>query len=207
MPGARPATPPSLAAALLAAALLAGCADAPFPSPTEETTAQEMGAAAAEQLSGTLVRHLMAALDSAGPAGAIEFCSREALPLTRQAAATVGSVDVKRTSGRVRNPANAPDSLERAALEYFEAQALAGGALPASWLQVEGDVALRYYRPLVVNELCVQCHGPVTSLAPEVLEALSARYPSDQATGYLPGDFRGLIRVRIPREALEGAGS
>jgi len=72
---------------------------------------------------------------------------------------------------------------------------------------VEGDDALRYYRPLVVNELCVQCHGPATALAPEVLAALSDLYPSDRATGYLPGDFRGLIRVRIPREALEGAGS
>lgn len=199
--------PPRVAVVLLAASCLAACADAPFPSPREEAAAKELGAAAAEELMGGLVRHLTTALDAGGPVGAIAFCSREALPLTARAAAAVGGVEVKRTSTRIRNPANAPDSLETLALEHFEALATARTPLPTAWLQVEGDTALRYYRPLVVNDLCVQCHGPVTSLAPGVLDELSARYPSDRATGYLPGDFRGLIRVRIPRETLSAPGT
>lgn len=196
---------PCFAAAVLAAAFSAGCADAPWPSPADEDAATRLGAAAADGLSSTLIRHLTAALDSAGPAGAIDFCSAEALPLTQRAASTLGNVDIKRTSTRTRNPANAPDSLEAEALAWFESQLETTGALPATLIQAEGGEALRYYRPLVANELCVRCHGPVTTLSPEVLATLSEKYPADQATGYLPGDFRGLIRVRIPRSALAEA--
>lgn len=188
---------------LVAAALSTACAEAPppWPQPAQEEAATALGSAAADQLAATLIGHLTAALDSAGPVGAIDFCATEASALTADAA-PVG-VEVKRTTRRTRNPSNAPDSLELLALEYFESQLDATGALPPSWIQTEGDVALRYYRPLVVNQLCVQCHGPLEALAPEVLEILGERYPQDQATGYLPGDFRGLIRVRVSRAALD----
>lgn len=195
------------AASVLALLSAQACAEAPLPWPQEahQALALEKGAAAADQLSGTLIRHLTAALDSAGPVGAIDFCSTEAPILTAGAVAGMEGLDIKRTSTRVRNPANAPDSLEAAALAYFEAQMASTGALPQAWVQAEGEGALRYYRPLVVNELCVQCHGPLTALASDVVAKLGERYPTDQATGYLPGDFRGLIRVRVPRAALEAA--
>lgn len=194
---------PTLRTVLLAATLSTACADAPppWPQPVHEQTATVMGGAAADQLTGTLIAHLTAALDSAGAAGAIDFCATEASVLT--AGAAPEGVEIKRTTHRTRNPANAPDSLEVLALEYFESQLDATGALPTSWIQAEGDVALRYYRPLVVNQLCVQCHGPMEALSPEVLEILGERYPQDRATGYLPGDFRGLIRVRVPRNLLD----
>lgn len=204
------------ATALMALALalaLGACADArtpeptaePWPTPEQETLASEKGAAAADALVGTLIGHLTAALDSAGPEGAIDFCATEALLLTADAVATMQGIDIKRTSTRVRNPANAPDSLEALALAYFEEQLGATGALPTAWIQPEGDAALRYYRPLVVNQLCVQCHGPMGALSPAVLAALDERYPDDEATGYLAGDFRGLIRVRVARSALATA--
>lgn len=145
-------------------------------------------------------------MDSAGPAGAIGFCSTQALALTAQAVASMEGVDIKRTTTRLRNPANAPDSLEAEALAWFESQLASTGTLPKEWLQVEGQEAIRYYRPLVVNELCVNCHGAVEALSPEVAAALAERYPQDRATGYAPGDFRGLIRVRVARPALEPAG-
>ena len=208
----RPSRPTRLA--VLAALLAAGaCADAPAPAPTpdpwpteaQETAAMEMGAAAADALVGTLIGHLTAALDEGGAEGAIDFCATEAPALTADAVALMEGVEIKRTSTRVRNPANAPDALEAAALAYFEEQFGATGALPTAWLQPEGDQALRFYRPLVVNQLCVQCHGPMGALSPGVLAALDERYPEDQATGYLAGDFRGLIRVRVARSALEPA--
>lgn len=186
--------------------LLAACGEAPpppWPQEAHQARAKEVGAAAAGQLSSTLIGHLTAAVDSAGPAGAIDFCSTQALALTAQAVASMDGVDIKRTTTRVRNPANAPDSLEAEALAWFESQLGATGALPTEWVQAEGQEALRYYRPLVVNELCVNCHGPTDVLSPEVAGALAERYPQDQATGYAPGDFRGLIRVRIARAALE----
>lgn len=200
--------------AVLSALLAAGaCADAPAPTPTpdhwpteaHEAMAMEKGAAAADALTGTLIGHLTAALDEGGAEGAIEFCATEAPALTADAVALMEGVEIKRTSTRVRNPANTPDSLEAVALAYFEEQLAATGALPTAWLQPEGDAALRYYRPLVVNQLCVQCHGPMGALSPAVLAALGDRYPEDQATGYLAGDFRGLIRVRVARAVLASA--
>lgn len=199
---------PGLGLPAVALLLTAACGEAPpppWPDELHRATALEMGAAAADQLSKTLIGHLTAAVDSGGLAGAIDFCSTQALTLTAQAAGSMQGVDIKRTTTRVRNPANAPDSLEAEALAWFESQLASTGALPKEWLQTEGQEALRYYRPLVANDMCVRCHGPVATLVPEVVAALAERYPQDQATEYAPGDFRGLIRVRIARSALEPA--
>ncbi len=186
--------------------LIAACREAPpppWPQEAHQAKAKEIGAAAAGQLSSTLIGHLTAAVDSGGPAGAIDFCSTQALALTAQAVASMDGVEIKRTTTRLRNPANAPDSLEALALAWFESQLASTGSLPTEWVQTEGDVAIRYYRPLVASELCINCHGIAEKLSPEVAAALAQRYPQDQATGYAPGDFRGLIRVRIARAALE----
>jgi hypothetical protein len=199
------AVPPALGlpVALLLAAACGEAPPPPWPDELDRANAAELGAAAAGRLSSTLIGHLTAAVDSAGPAGAIDFCSTQALALTAQAAASMEGVEIKRTTARLRNPANAPDSLEAEALAWFAAQLASTGALPSEWVQAEGQEAIRYYRPLVANELCVNCHGAAEALAPEVAAALAERYPQDQATGHAPGDLRGLIRVRIARSALK----
>jgi hypothetical protein len=105
----------------------------------------------------------------------------------------------------VRNARNAPDSLEQAALAYFQSVADSAGELPASWVQDAGAEGHRYYEPLRVVQLCVPCHGPVDSIAPDVRAVIAQRYLEDRATGYTPGDFRGLIRVTVPASrAREG---
>jgi hypothetical protein len=198
--------PLALPAAVLGLLLSSACAEAPpppWPQEVHRAKALEVGGAAAGQLSSTLIGHLTAAVDSGGPAGAIDFCSTQALSLTAQAVASMEGVEIRRTTTRLRNPANAPDSLDAEALAWFESQLASTGALPKEWVQAEGQEAMRYYRPLVANDMCVKCHGPVESLMPEVAAALAERYPQDQATGYAAGDFRGVIRVRIARSALE----
>jgi hypothetical protein len=161
-----------------------------------------MGGHAADQLAGTLIGQLTTALGEGGPAGAIDFCATRAMPLTEEVNASLDGLQVKRTTRRLRNPANAPDSLEEAALAWFEAEHARGGVFPSSWVQDAGD-EVRYYRPLVVNGLCVQCHGPAEALAEDVRAALAERYPDDAATGYEVGDLRGLIRVSVPRSRLQ----
>jgi hypothetical protein len=172
------------------------------PSPGEIERATEIGGNAAGQLAAMLMQQLSTQMAERGPEAAIEFCSDEAMDLTHGVSGALGNLDVKRTSTRVRNPENAPDALERAALSHFEAE-IAAGSLPANWIQTAGDDELRYYQPLVVNEMCTQCHGPADALQPAVRTRLEALYPQDQAVGYAPGDFRGLIRVAIPRAALD----
>ena len=191
--------------------LLAGCTGeepiepAPVEPPGDASISVDAGSndaeavAAGEAAAATLTRELMGRVSSAiaqgGPAYAIDFCSEEALPLTSAVAEELG-VRIKRTSSRVRSAENAPDADEQAALAYFERELEEGNPLPQHLIR-RVDAETRYYRPIVVAELCTTCHGPRDALGPEVRAVLDERYPEDQATGYAAGDFRGLIRVTV----------
>jgi hypothetical protein len=169
----------------------------------EEGDIVALAAPAAAALRQGLVTRLTAALEEGGPAGAVEFCSSEAIPLTSAIQAGMeGGLTLKRTSFRYRNSANAPDEAEEAALLRFE-RSLQGPEGPLSHLtQRVSETEYRYYEPLYVGEPCLQCHGVPERLAPGVGVILEERYPGDLATGYAAGDFRGLIRVSVPSTAL-----
>lgn len=199
---------------LFVLALLIGCApseeddvgaraaaDRPIPAETRQAVV-DVGSEAAGELGAKLIGRLQAKLADEGPAGAVEFCSVEGLPLTAEVSHEIG-FEVKRTSSRIRNPANAPDSLERAALDHFEQAAAAGDSLPSAFVQRTAEGDFRHYQPLRVQPFCLQCHGSADELGEGVAEILEERYPEDAATGYSAGDFRGLIRVTVPATAIE----
>lgn len=165
----------------------------------------ELGSSAADALVGTLVTRLSGALSHGGAASAIEFCSTSASELTAGVSAEQG-LDVKRTSLRYRNPANAPDEAETEALKYFQARLEEGGSLPGEWVQRAARDEYRYYRPLTVAAPCLGCHGSPSEIGPEVRAILDERYPEDLATDYAAGDFRGLVRVSIPAERVDPSG-
>jgi hypothetical protein len=102
----------------------------------------------------------------------------------------------------VRNPANTPDEVDRAVLHELEEAHSIGVALPTEVVRRVGGGELRFYRPILVAEPCLGCHGPPEDLAPDVRDVLRARYPHDRAFGYRVGDVRGAVRVRIPVSAL-----
>lgn len=183
------------------------CGPAVPPELTEEERDQaiQIGTAASDHLMATLLAHLTEAMSTTGPVGAIEVCSTRALDLTAGVAAEMGpGFEIKRTSFRARNPENAPDEDEVAALSYFEMALAERGELPESYVQRVDSAEIRYYRPLTVAPPCLGCHGPQESLAPGVAEVLGRRYPEDRATGYGAGDFRGVIRVSIPSSRIAG---
>lgn len=180
----------------------------PEPPPltdAEEARAREVGSEAAATLQSTLAPRLMAAMQEGGPANAVEFCAGAAETLTDSASRAAG-FEVKRTSSRVRNPANAPDRWEEEVLRRFEAMAETGDSLPAGLTHAVSEDEMRFYAPMRVGELCVRCHGDPDDLATGVAELLAEEYPEDRATGYEVGDFRGVIRVSIPRGSANGAG-
>ncbi len=115
---------------------------------------------------------------------------------------------VKRTSLRIRNPANLPDNADLAALMSIQT-AMADGNTPPSVLvqRVEADgpapAEWRVYRPMITTTACLACHGPVDSLAPGVKVKLERLYPGDKATEYAANEWRGVIRVSLvnPGEA------
>ena len=187
---------------VVAGAAIAGCGGDEIDEGTRERVAAA-GDSAAMSLVRTLGGRLNAHLAAGGPAEAIAFCADEAQTLTDSVSAALGpGWHVKRTTVQTRNPGNAPDSLEAEALRYFRAAAEEEMELPPHYVQATPDGDYRYYMPLQLGHMCLQCHGPRESLEPAVRQVLDTRYPADQATGYGQGDFRGLVRVTVPREAV-----
>ncbi len=162
---------------------------APSPEAVAEVTAR--GEAAAKVLMDRLGAQLKGAMESGGPVAAITVCQQVAIPLTASAGAEFEGVTVKRTTLKPRNPANAPDEQDRAVLETMAAQ-----SPPQPTIRWEDGLA-HFYRPLMIQEVCLKCHGDPATFPKELTAALAAAYPADAATGYALGELRGAIRVTI----------
>ncbi len=176
-------------------------------SEREVPTIAALGDSVAKTLLQTLKTELITTIKKSGPLEAIKVCNTKALPLTQQVAHQFGAqVKIKRTSFKIRNPQNAPDSLELKALQYFAQQLETQKALPSHYIQkirTNGKVRYRYYMPLKVAGLCVNCHGDPQHIPEKVKQELHRLYPNDKAVGYQVGDFRGVIRVEISSVTTE----
>jgi hypothetical protein len=133
---------------------------------------------------------------------AVAVCKTRAPEIAAGLSAKSGAV-VGRTALRVRNPANAPDDLQRALLEQFSAELASGqfaGPLEAAFeINRGGQVERRYMRAIPMDALCLTCHGPV--LAPDLAAVINRDYPDDQATGFEQGQLRGAFSVTWPSVA------
>ncbi|MDX2443592.1 MAG: DUF3365 domain-containing protein [Bacteroidales bacterium] len=171
------------------------------PSESEAIMVGEVGNYMASKLLVTLSSELSAAIKREGLVEATRFCNIRALPLTEML--TIASqypVEVKRTSFKYRNPLNEPDKYEKVALKYYEKFAHDGKELPPEFIQkinLEDESYFYFYRPLIMNGLCIQCHGNQGNMNTELVSVLHDKYPEDKALNYKEGDFRGLIRVKV----------
>lgn len=169
--------------------------------------ALEQARRTAGELSETVRGLLQQELQRGGYESALRVCSEAAQRVTREFREQRGH-DVRRVSLRARNPADAPDVLERRVLEEFDRRR-AAGELPVEHFEVvtsdEGVRALRYLRPLVTGALCLNCHGRPEDIPPGVSAALKEKYPNDPATGYRGGDVRGAVSVVIALPAEPAA--
>ncbi len=57
------------------------------------------------------------------------------------------------------------------------------------------DGSIGYVEPIYVQPLCLKCHGD--DIPAPVQAKVTELYPTDAATGFASGDFRGLFWVRI----------
>lgn len=171
------------------------------PEAPEAAEVRGIGERAINRLAMTLVNEVAVAVSKSGADKAIDVCHLKALPLTGEVIKEVPRISgVKRTSVRLRNPANAPDAAEQLALKRVERD-MEKGELPKVLVQQidlpNGKSEWRVYRPVGVMPQCVACHGPEDSMSSELQARLKERYPSDQAKGYAVGQWRGLIRVTV----------
>lgn len=158
------------------------------------------------EISTALMKSLKAELKSAITEGgfeqAIDVCNLKALPITNKITEIAGSnIQIKRTTLKYRNPENAPDEVEKTALDHFQMLLDQNENLPDHFVQkvTKQDVVQYYfYKPLIIENVCLGCHGNPENMDTKLLNQIAQYYPEDKATGYSEGDFRGLISVIIP---------
>jgi len=156
--------------------------------------ARQISSELADKVRGLLLQEI----EKGGLAGAVKVCSEMAQGITREFNARSGHT-VRRVSLRYRNPSNIPDEYERRKLEKLD---LLNKKKEMKNEYVEvidegGQKYLRYMRPLVALPLCINCHGPKENISADVKPILAEKYPEDRATGFLVGDLRGAISVKI----------
>jgi hypothetical protein len=137
-----------------------------------------------QQLMGVLAEELQ---DGAGDA--IEVCR----VLAPQIAEDLGSetIQIGRTSHRLRNPDNAPRPWVAPLLKAYAADP--GKTAPDAVALPGGGAG--YVEPIHVKTMCLTCHGE--TLHPAVREKIEKLYPGDQAAGFKAGDFRGLFWIEF----------
>jgi PAS domain S-box-containing protein len=106
---------------------------------------------------------------------------------------------IRHTSLRVRNPDNAPDSYEQAALRRFAEGAKADRL--AEFTRMDGVPVFRYLQAAYADESCLECHGDPRT-APAFLQEI---YPPEKDTTYRyrEGEVIGAVSIVIPMAPLE----
>ena len=177
---------------LAAAFHLPVTADGPGQAPFAAETAR--AEQAMNDLQQALLARLKAAMESGGPAAAVEVCRTEARTIAEAVAKKQG-IELGRTSHGLRNPANAPRPWARSIVEGGS-----GVKATAEKLRVIdlGD-RVGVLRPIGTADACTRCHGPAEDVRRNIGATLAAAYPQDRATGFAPGDLRGWMWAEVPK--------
>lgn len=159
-------------------------------SKINEANWKTAGAEAVLPFKKSLKAALVAGLEE-GPVAAISVCRVEAPKLAEQA--SIDGVKIGRASGKLRNPNNAAKPWMQATLEVYETDP---ERREPAVVAIDKNT-IGYVEPIFIQPLCVTCHG--AELAPDLQTTLDELYPTDQATGYAAGDFRGVFWAELPR--------
>lgn len=124
------------------------------------------------------------------PEAAIEVCAKRAPELASEHSKE--GVTLGRSAHKLRNPANAPRPW---LVPVMDRLAKAPSGSDAHEVVALDGNRRGYAEAIWVGPQCLVCHGE--SLAPSIAAKIDARYPSDAARGFKPGDFRGVFWVEL----------
>jgi hypothetical protein len=170
----------------------------------ESAEVRKLGDAAINRLAVMMVREVNSALAAAHgePERAVDVLHLRDLPMTNGTVAGLPRITtLKRTSLRLRSPANAPDAADQLALEEVLRQLESGDAAPSVLVQrAEIPPAApewRVYKPIGIMPKCLACHGDPSEQSETLHATLRHYYPDDKASGYTAGAWRGVLRVTV----------
>lgn len=187
---------------LLAAFAIAfvGCKNKTSLTEEEINGYTEQGKTIAQATFKALSTQLKQAMQSGGVEQAASFCNVVALPLTDSLSQQHKAV-IKRTSLKLRNPANAPDSLELAMLKMYDIMSKMRNPVLVPKIIEKGGDEIQFFAPIQIkNETCLKCHGVLgQTLKEEDYAFIQQHYPNDQATGYKMEDVRGMWSITLKK--------
>lgn len=125
-----------------------------------------------------------------GPMAAVSVCAAVAPQLAKRASSE--RVAVGRSALRLRNPDNAPQAWLKPLMEELAHLPSAEGQYRVRSI---GGGRYGYAEAIVLQPPCVLCHGQ--NIAPDLAALITARYPSDQATGFAVGQLRGVFWAEV----------
>ncbi|XOF34592.1 MAG: EAL domain-containing protein [Candidatus Electrothrix sp. YB6] len=119
------------------------------------------------------------------PAMAISSISEEF------AAVTGNQITVNTVTDRPRNRKNMADSAEQKAIRFFKEN-----PSEKEYFKKIGSDDEQYFfyaSPLLIEKMCLQCHGAKEEVLPEIADKYSTAF------GYKEGDLRGVLSIKIKR--------
>ena len=161
---------------------------------TEE--GQLIAQASFEALSGNLKN----ALKSGGVANAVGYCNAAAMPLTDSLSGQHEAI-IKRTSLKLRNPANAPNSLEAKMLNMYLIMSRMRNPIMVPKILEKNEDEIQFFAPIMINnETCLKCHGIIgQTMKAEDYAIIKKLYPEDEAIDYRMNKFRGMWSITLKR--------
>jgi hypothetical protein len=155
---------------------------------------------ATKQLLSTLRTLLALELSRGGAVRAINVCADSAQSIGERIQDQHG-LSIRRVSEKWRNPKDKPDSYESKQLKMLAS--LHAKKNLTDTLEVYGIVnedslrVFRYMRPIMVSEMCLNCHGGREKMKDLIYSVVRSRYPNDKAVDYKAGELRGAVSVKI----------
>ena len=161
------------------------------------TLGLERGRIIAKAAKESLGKHLKNTIQNEGVPAALQYCNIAAYPIIDSLSKSYHA-SIKRTSLRVRNPGDAPDSLEKILLDAY-AYNFANNQPAKDNIQEYDEKYLIYTKPIIIEDaLCLSCHGsPGTQVNRETEELIKRLYPDDNAMDHRISDLRGMWSIRL----------
>lgn len=180
--------------------LLISCGNDPTLSEEEAKHYTEQGKKIAEASFKKLSSQLKQAMKSGGVESAIVFCNSAAIPLTNILSTEHGAT-IKRTSLKLRNPDNAPDSLEKVMLNMYLIMSRMRNPIMVPKILEKNEEEIQFYAPIMIgSEACLKCHGVIgKTLEASSYASIIKHYPKDNAINYRMGEFRGMWSITLKK--------
>ncbi len=161
---------------------------------TDYAVIQKKGDEISSLSQAVLLANVGIAIQTGGPAHAVEFCNLKASSIT-DSLNNANNCVISRISAKNRSPYNkvglgAEDNLYK----FFEK-----GVTSDTVILI--DNKLVYYKSIsIALPACLKCHGEAgVDIDLATAEKLKTLYPGDRATGYKLNDFRGLWKIEFKK--------